>query len=113
MKYHNTKLNTPDGKFDSKREYNRWCELKLMERAGRITSLERQVKILLIPTQYIGTGRNKRMAERELSYVADFVYTDVDSGKQVVEDAKGVRTKEYIIKRKLALYLKGIRIKEV
>ena len=43
-------------------------------------------------------------------YVADFVYED--NGDTVVEDTKGMRTKEYVIKRKLMLYRYGIRIKE-
>lgn len=51
--------------------------------------------------------------EKACKYIADFVYTDNDTGQTVVEDTKGVRTKEYIIKRKLMLYLHGIRIKEV
>jgi hypothetical protein len=49
--------------------------------------------------------------ERECSYVADFVFQE--NGKMVVEDTKGVKTKDYIIKRKLMLYVHGIRIKEV
>lgn len=107
--------------FDSQKEYRRWCELLLMQRAGVISGLERQVKYVLIPAQYEfyeRYGKNgkrlqdsKRLAERELSYVADFVYTE--DGKLVVEDTKGFRTKEYKIKRKLMLYFHGIRVKEV
>ena len=43
---------------------------------------------------------------------ADFVYTDAD-GRTVVEDVKGFRTKEYLIRRKLMLFRYGIRIQEV
>jgi hypothetical protein len=102
-KYGARKVKTPDGQvFDSHREYQRWCELRLLERAGRITDLHRQVTYLLIP---------KQEGERACSYVADFVY--MENGKTVVEDTKGFRTKDYIIKRKLMLYVHGIQIREV
>ena len=94
--------------FDSKKEAARYQELKLFERAGVISDLQRQVKFVLIPVQRI----NGKVVERECSYVADFVYLD-EAGKKVVEDTKGVKTKDYIIKRKLMLYVHGIRIKEV
>lgn len=59
-------------------------------------------------------GKTTRvLLERSVKYIADFVYTDKATGQTVVEDTKGVRTKEYIIKRKLMLYLHGIRIKEI
>lgn len=109
-KYRNKKYKTGDGQvFDSYREYNRYFELKMLERAGEITELKRQVKFVLIPKQ---TDENGKLAERECSYFADFTYTDKD-GKYVVEDAKGVRTKEYIIKRKLMLERHGIRVREI
>ena len=94
--------------FDSKKEARRYQELKLFEKAGVISDLQRQVKFVLIPVQRI----NGKVVERECSYVADFVYLD-EAGKKVVEDTKGVKTKDYIIKRKLMLYVHGIRIKEV
>lgn len=47
-----------------------------------------------------------------MTYIADFVYTDAATGKLVVEDAKGMRTRDYIIKRKLMLYIHGIKIRE-
>ena len=116
-KYHNRKV-TKDGMvFDSVKEYRRWCELKLLEKAGDIYNLQRQVKYELIPKQYSKTERTKadrpRMIEREVSYIADFVYTDNASNEVVVEDAKGFKTEEYKIKRKLMLKVHGIRIKEV
>ena len=59
-------------------------------------------------------GRPVRVCiEKACKYIADFVYTDTATGQTIVEDTKGVRTKEYIIKRKLILYLHGIRRKEV
>ena len=122
-KYHNNITVTSDGiKHASQKEATRWCELKLLERAGKISDLDRQVEFELIPAQYetyeryskrgerLGDGM--RVVERKVSYVADFVYTD-ENGQRVVEDTKGMRTKEYIIKRKLMRYIHHIAIKEV
>lgn len=81
--------------------------MRLLERAGAITGLERQKRYELIPSQRL----NGKTVERPVTYIADFVYTE--NGRTVVEDVKGMKTKEYIIKRKLMLYLHGIRIKEV
>lgn len=89
--------------FDSKKEYHRWCELRLLERAGRIFDLQRQVKYELIP---------KQDGERACTYLADFVYKD-SNGKTIVEDAKGVRTDAYKIKKKLMLWVHGIKVQEV
>ena len=107
------------GSHASEKEHKRAAELKLLERAGVISNLREQVPFELIPAQY-GTcgldlkGKPVRVClERSCKYIADFVYTDNQSGNTVVEDTKGVRTKEYIIKKKLMLYLHGIRIKEV
>jgi hypothetical protein len=104
--------------FDSQKEYRRFRELVLLERAGRIQDLQRQVKFVLIPAQYEpdtigkrGGVKRGKLIERECSYIADFVYTE--DGKQVVEDTKGFRTADYIIKRKLMLKEHGIRIKEI
>lgn len=102
MKYHNAKVRAGDEVFDSRYEYNRWCELRLLERAGQITDLKRQVKFELIP---------KQEGEWPVYYVADFVYSR--GGQKVVEDAKGFKTPDYIIKRKLMLYVHQIRVNEV
>lgn len=106
-KYRNKKVIVNGIEFDSKREAQRWAQLKLLERAGEIANLERQVSFELIPAQKI----REKVVERACYYIADFVYTE--NGQQVVEDAKGVRTPEYIIKRKMMLYRYGIRIREV
>ena len=108
-KYHSRKMKTPDGTFDSQREYERWCELKLLERAGRITSLRRQVKFELVPTQR-APGKAGKVIEFPINYFADFVYEE--NGQTVVEDSKGFRTDEYKIKRKLMLWVHGIRVRE-
>lgn len=115
-------IRTSDGgviTFDSKREAKRFIELRFMEQCGQISDLKRQVKFVLIPAQREADSIGKRggkikgkLIERECSYVADFTYYD-NEGNFVVEDAKGVRTKEYIIKRKLMLYVHNIRIMEV
>lgn len=96
------------GGYDSRKEHRRADQLKLMQRAGLISNLREQVKYVLIPAQ---RGSDGKLLERECAYVADFVY-DKD-GVTVVEDTKGFRTPEYRIKRKLMLYIHGIRIKEV
>lgn len=96
--------------FDSKAEFRRWQELKLFERAGEIKDLKRQVKHELIPAQY---DSNRNLLEKPITYRSDFEYVDLRTGEFVVEDVKGVRTKDYIIKRKLMLYIYKIRIKEV
>ena len=122
-KYGNKKITVDGETFDSRREYKRFKELQILERAGEISDLRRQVQFLLIPAQYEEYeryGKNgqrltngRRCVERECSYLADFVYKDTATGRKVVEDTKGVRTKDYIIKRKLMLYKHGIKIKEV
>lgn len=95
--------------FDSKLEAKRYYELKLLQKSGEISDLQRQVKYELLPSQ----RRNTKVVERPVTYVADFVYTLNSSGETIVEDTKGVKTKDYIIKRKLMLYVHNIRIKEV
>ncbi len=107
MKYGNHKILRGGEIFDSKREYDRYRELVLLQRAGQISDLKRQVKFELIPSQRV----DGKVVERPCTYVADFVYTE--NGKTVVEDSKGYRTKEYILKRKLMLHIHGIQIREV
>lgn len=102
-KFKNEKITFDGFTFDSKKEYYRYCDLKLLERAGQISDIQRQVKFELIP---------KQPGERAVNYYADFVYRD-KAGNQIVEDTKGVRTKEYIIKRKLMLWRYGIKILEI
>lgn len=109
MKYHNKQTTFNGIEFDSKKEAQRYAELLLLQRAGEITDLQRQKKFLLIPSQRI----DGKVVERECAYYADFVYYEKRSGNLVVEDTKGMRTKDYIIKRKLMLQIYGIQIKEV
>ena len=106
--------------FDSKKEFIRWCELRILERTGKISDLQRQVKYELLPNQYetyarfSKTGKQLKdgvkLIERGVSYVADFVYKE--NGETVVEDCKGFRTEDYRIKKKLMLYMHNIKVKE-
>lgn len=121
MKYGNKKTSVDGIWFDSKKEAQRYCELKWLERAGKITDLELQKEFELIPAQYETYeryGKNGkrlkdgcRCIEKKCVYIADFVYKE--NGDQVIEDTKGVKTEAYKIKRKLMLKVHGIRIKEV
>lgn len=108
-KYGNTKIELDGEVFDSKKEANRWKELQLLQKAGEISYLRRQVVFELIPVQRI----DGKVVERECRYKADFVYMENGKPDMVVEDTKGYRTPDYIIKRKLMLRVWGIRIKEI
>ena len=99
--------NVRSGKHASKRESRRAQALKFMELDGQISELREQVKYTLIPTQRDNAGK---LIEKECYYRADFVYKA--NGIQIVEDTKGHRTADYIIKRKLMLQVHGIRILE-
>ena len=124
-KYHNRKVKTSDGLVhDSKREARRWIELKLLERAGQIKDLKRQVKFVLVPAQHEesiigkrGGVKKGKLIERELSYIADFVYTDIRTEEMIVEDAKGFKGggaySVFTIKRKLMLTIHNIKIREI
>ena len=115
-------LNKKDGDFDSRREARRHAQLVLLQRAGRIRNLKRQVNFELIPVQRDGAGG---LLEKSVHYHADFTYeerveikditgSDID-WVAVVEDIKSPVTKKlpaYIIKRKLMLHLYKIQIKE-
>lgn len=107
-KYRSKKITVDGMTFDSKKEYQRYQELRLLEKSGKIQKLDRQVEYVLIPSQRIGG----KVVERPCKYKADFVYLDAFDNL-VVEDTKGFRTKDYIIKRKLMLQQYGIRIKEI
>lgn len=118
-KYRNEKVSFMGITFDSQLEANRYGELVLMQRAGEISELRRQVEYELIPSQREpdtvgprGGIKKGKVIERAVYYIADFVYKD-KQGNTVVEDTKGVKTPDYTIKRKLMLYIHKIRIKEV
>lgn len=99
-KYRNKKTVIDGITFDSRREASRYGVLKIMQAAGLISGLRLQVP-------YVITVNGEKICK----YVADFVYQE--NGREVVEDVKGVRTREYILKRKLMFAVFGIEIKEV
>lgn len=118
-KFNNKKMTTPDGEFDSKGEWERWLFLKEAEKNGKISDLRRQVKYTLIPTQYrteivhlkTKDKEVQRVAEREVTYTADFVYEK--DGKTVVEDFKGFPNDRWPLKKSMMLYFHGVAIREV
>lgn len=117
-KYGNKKVVVDGITFDSRKEARRYQELLLLEKMGEISCISRQQKFVLIPAQREpdikgprGGVHKGKILERECTYIADFVYWK--NGALVVEDTKGFRTTEYVIKRKLLLWVHGIRIKEI
>lgn len=122
-KYHAKKVEYNGIVFDSKKELKRYKELELLEQSGEITNLQRQVKYVLIPAQrepdiigVKGGVKKGKVIEKECSYIADFTYNDED-GDLVVEDVKGYKNggayTAYTIKRKLMLYIYGIKVVEI
>lgn len=107
MSKYNARKITLDGiEFDSRKEANRYAELKVMERAGIIRNLQLQEEFELIPR----CGK-----ERPAKYHSDFSYINVETGEKVVEDVKSraTKTKDYILRRKLMNWRYGIQIQEV
>lgn len=117
-KYKNIKVTSGGNNYDSIAEAMRGRELELLQAAGKIEKLQRQVKFTLIPAQYElsdqvytrgkckGQPKRGKLIEREVVYTADFVYID-ENGEKIVEDVKGFATKDYILKRKLMLFSLG------
>ena len=124
-KYHAAKARCCQGHIhDSKKEARRCNELTFLEKAGQISNLRQQVKYILIPVQREpstevykrgerkGQPKEGKVIEKECAYYADFDYIN-RNGVHIVEDTKGFRTADYKIKRKLMLYVHGLRIKEI
>lgn len=109
-KYHNREVTSVVGHFDSQKEYNRYRELDLLQRAGKIKNLKRQIRYSILPAQKRADGRR----ERGIEYIADFVYEEAtpDGWQTVVEDVKGKITAAYVMKRKMMLWRYGISIRE-
>lgn len=106
-KYHAKKVQLENGeRFDSKKEYCRWKELQLLERAGEISSLMRQVAFELIPAA-------PPKFKRPIRYIADFTYIDEKTNHLVVEDVKGVQTPVYKLKKRIMFDKFGVIIQEV
>nr|DAP41700.1 MAG TPA: Endonuclease [Caudoviricetes sp.] len=104
-KYHARKTVIDGIEFDSAKEAKRYTRLRALEDAGKIQHLRLQVPFELLPS-FECDG----VKYRGMSYVADFVY--YRDGKQVVEDTKGAKTREYLIKKKLMAYLNHVNIEE-
>ena len=118
-KRYNKYGNKKTGKHASKKEAKRAFELEMLAKGGYIEHLQEQVKFELLPSQkemqpiLQKNGKHKmleRTVERPVAYIADFVY--FENGDLIVEDTKGFRTPDYVIKRKLMLYIHGIKIRE-
>ena len=100
-------------KFDSKKEGKRYIDLKLLQRAGKIQDLQMQVSFELMAGVKFENQKRKKPA---MKYIADFVYTDVKTGLQVVEDVKSAMTRKlpaYRQKKHLMMSVHGIEIQEV
>lgn len=119
-KYGNKKVKCGNKTLDSKHERRRYYTLQMLEKAGEISDLRLQVPFEVIPAIYetvevqlkTKVKRVQKCIQRATHYIADFVYKDKD-GNEVVEDAKGFRTKEYLLKKKMMRAFLGITIKEV
>ena len=111
QKYRNRKTQIENIVFDSQKEAQRYCELKLLEKKGEISQLQRQVPFELIPAE-VGAEKKKL---RSIIYLADFVYlTEKDGVSQKhIEDVKGVKTAVYRLKKRLMWHLYRISIEEV
>lgn len=108
-KYNNKKVIVDGIRFDSKIESKRWQELKLLQKAGVIKDLRRQVRFELQPSY-----KKKGKIIQSINYIADFVYYDLNKNKIVVEDTKGYRTEIYKLKKKIFEYkYPDLEIKEI
>jgi hypothetical protein len=107
-KYKNIRVQYNGKWFDSKKEMRRFQQLELLQRAGKIKNLYCQVTYDLLPTTRIGG-----QTQRKTTYIADFVYWDIEKDCEVIEDAKGARTDVYKIKRKLMWEILGKEVREV
>ena len=106
-KYKNKKCEYNGMTFDSMKERNYYIRLEYLQKANEISDLHRQVEFVLIETFKLG-----EKTYRKMKYIADFVYKD-KNGKYHVIDAKGFRTKEYQLKKKLMAWKYGIEIEEI
>lgn len=97
-KYGNKKVVVDGITFDSDLEAKRWQHLRIRQRLGEIRNLRRQVRFRL-----------EVNGVHVCDYIADHVY-EMSDGEGVVEDAKGVLTKDFVIKRKLMRACLGIDI---
>jgi hypothetical protein len=109
-KYGNKKTYINDVKFDSKKEAERALELAMLEKAGVIKNLKRQVRFELIPSQ---KDENGKVLFRPVVYIADFTYTDCKTGEFICEDVKGMIVNEFRLKQKMMYYFHHIKVRVV
>lgn len=110
-KYGNKKIIANGFKFDSKKEYQRYQQLLLLQKAGKIKELKTQVKFELVKGVRFQNEKRKKPA---LTYIADFTY--IKDGELIVEDVKSAITREngvYRIKKHLMMAIHNIEIIEV
>lgn len=120
-KYRNRKTVFDGITFDSVAEAQYYQKLKAMENDGVVSDIRRQVAYQLLPDLYeehevqlkTKTKTVRKRVQQGTKYIADFVYTDRATGETKVVDVKGVRTKEYLLKKKMMRCLLGITIIEV
>jgi hypothetical protein len=108
-KYHSKKIVIDEITFDSKKEGNRYLELKMLEKAGKIKDLELQ-KVFELQPSFKKNGKTYR----KITYKADFSYFDIEKGKCIVEDIKGFKTEVYKLKKKMFEYkYQELELKEI
>lgn len=98
-KYRSKKIIIDGISFDSKRESDRYVELKLLERGGKIKDLKLQHKFELQPS-----FKKNGKTIRAITYIADFTYFDLETMRNVIEDVKGYKTEVYKLKKKMFEY---------
>lgn len=101
-KYRNIKTTVDGIEFDSRKEATRYAELMIAQKGGLIKDLKLQPKFVLQES-----FKHEGKVVRAITYIADFSYFDNVKQRIVVEDVKGMETKEFLIKKKMFLKLYG------
>ena len=123
-KYGNKKVTLDGHTFDSRKEAKYYLYLKNLERQGAISNLRLQVPYEIVPaiyeTQTVHLKTKDKTVEKcvqkAVHYLADFVYTVTETGKEEVVDVKSAATREdkvYVLKKKMMRAFNGITITEV
>ena len=120
-KYRNEKTVIDGITFDSLKEGRYYHHLKGLEEEGKISDLRLQVPYVIADPVWVDVEKQLKTKTKivqyqvwkGLKYIADFVYIDNATGKEIVVDVKGFRTKEYLKKKRLMKLIRGIEIVEV
>jgi hypothetical protein len=99
--------------YHSRKEAKRAIELDFFQKNGIIKGLQRQVKFNWIETHQIGVNFEEKTISFKRSYIADFVYFDIEKKIEIVEDVKGFLTAEYKKKKKIVEKIFSIKIVEI